>query len=98
MNESLEICAKDSQLQQADGYFKHKSLQEPTRQIRLFVLYDAPPGSNAIHGFLKTFSLETDCLSYLAVSYEWGATDTRDFIVNGQRLSIRTNLWSFLQN
>lgn len=71
--------------------FQFEPLQDDTAQIRL--LQVAGDGTYC----LQSFDVD-DCPPYTALSYTWGPpSPTTDIYANGQLLTIRDNLWLFLQ-
>lgn len=71
-------------------------LDSSTAQIRLLKVQQ-PDKSGPICCDLQTFQL-AQAPSYTALSYEWrSARFPREVLVNGGRLTIRRNLYQFLQ-
>jgi Heterokaryon incompatibility protein (HET)/Ankyrin repeat len=77
--------------------FKHRALDLDQAQIRLFRLL--PTGRwRHLAGIIANFDFK-DCPEYRAVSYTWGdPSPTRQIHVEGQSLTVRENLWQFLDS
>lgn len=74
----------------------YDQLNPTVEQIRLLTPVYCSDGSSELCFSLSTHRLE-DAPSYKAVSYEWGCAEvTHQVQVNGAHVSIRDNLWLFL--
>jgi Heterokaryon incompatibility protein (HET) len=69
-------------------------------QIRLIHIEPRPPDNGEITCTLHLADLEDDSCRYEALSYEWGDASNTSFyiILNGQKFSVRENLWWALLN
>lgn len=67
-----------------------------TDSIRLFRIAKSPDG--ALFGELRPYSIQGEaCPTYIALSYVWGAGDySRSITLNGQRMPVLENVWTFL--
>lgn len=65
--------------------------------IRLFRIAKSPEGE--LYGDLRAYSIGGEaCPTYLALSYVWGSGDYSNSItLNGQRMPVLQNVWTFLQ-
>ena len=76
--------------------YQHEPLEEGANQFRLLQLLPGDDDS-IIECRLYIFD-RNDCPPYEALSYVWGdETNMQDIIMNGERFSIRDNLWRFLR-
>lgn len=74
----------------------HKPLDDTGDQIRLMKLLPDLDEAGQIQCELKQFNL-SEAPPYDALSYEWGSSKSlRDVSIEGASLSIRRNLWLFL--
>lgn len=81
----------------ACGSYKHQPLDLHKSQIRLFRL-SSKRSDGILEGEITTHDFE-DKPIYRAVSYTWGPpSPTRQISINGLNLSVRENLWQFLNS
>lgn len=77
-------------------WYQYEPLDESKPSVRLLTIHP-DDGSELIKCSLANCHLDSQ-LRYHALSYEWGDDQNlRDIDVDGQRLSIRSNLWHFLK-
>jgi hypothetical protein len=76
--------------------YDYEQLDLTKQQIRLITLHSAVDPSEPIRCDIQTFDTETSP-PYIALSYTWGPEDPkRTIMINGRWLSIRKNLYDFL--
>ena len=75
--------------------YRHQALDTSTRQIRLIKLRRGQPDKPQCD--ISVFDLDS-APPFLALSYTWGPPSPQfDILVNGESLSIRENLYQFIQ-
>jgi hypothetical protein len=81
----------------AGNHYLYTELDKSRKEIRLLRLINAPDGTIACE--LETFDLDDmQDVSYRALSYVWGPRHpTFDILVDGKPLTIRENLYRFLE-
>lgn len=79
-----------------DKYFKHAALDNAKQEIRLLKILPYSTWQRQITCEVGIFEL-SQAPAYQAASYEWGPEHpARSININGKALSIRRNLWDFL--
>lgn len=86
-----------TQPQAQDLLFIHEPLRDTTKSILTFQIESFAQGNDLMSITLTNHRLKSSSgigsMSYVALSYEWGAPDTlRQILVNGKLFAIRSNL------